>query len=114
MALDRTPSTTKKPVIFAFILAALIPSVFAFYLAINAGEIASNDYWSIIEKVFSVDGFSTNLDDWLITQNGHIVFIPRIIYAANIILTSGSNIGLTLRGCLKITDGLVTIKALQH
>jgi hypothetical protein len=88
--------TQKKIVYFAFVLAALLPSVFAFYLTISAGEIAINDYWGIMEKVFSLDGFSTDLSDWLINQNGHIVFIPRIIYAVNFILTSGSNIGLTL------------------
>lgn len=78
------------------VLAVIIPALFPFYLAVNAGPISSNDYWGIIEKVFTVNGLSHNLRDWLISQNGHIVFIPRIIYAANIFLTNGSNIGLTL------------------
>ena len=96
MAVDNTPSQTRKFSNFDLGLAVLVPSAFSFYLAVNAGALPGNDYWGIIEKVFSVDGFSQHLENWLVSQNGHIVFIPRIIYAANIILTSGSNIGLTL------------------
>lgn len=96
MAVDNPPSQTQKFFNFDLVPAVLVPSAFSFYLAVNAGALPSNDYWGIMEKVFSVDGFSPHVEDWLISQNGHIVFIPRIIYAANIILTSGSNIGLTL------------------
>jgi hypothetical protein len=85
--------------------------MFALYLALNAGKISSHDYWGIIGTVFSEDGFSSRPADWFVRQNGHILFIPSIIYALNIILTQGSNIGLTLTAwLLALLQTLILIK----
>ena len=53
-----------------------------------------------MSSVYSTEGFSTNLSDWFISQNGHVVFIPRLIYVLNMFITDGSNIGLTITAWL--------------
>jgi hypothetical protein len=78
------------------LLAIFVPAVYALYLVLNAGQIPGLDYWGILEKVFSIQGFSDRWADWLINQNGHIILIPRVIYALNIFITHGSNLGLSL------------------
>ena len=75
---------------------ALIPPAYVLYLALNSGEIPSNDYWHVLYSVYSIDGFSTHIADWLSRHNEHVMFIPRVIYALNVIVTHGSNIGLSL------------------
>ncbi|MGK7918701.1 MAG: hypothetical protein AB4080_01660 [Trichodesmium sp.] len=50
----------------------------------------------MIKNIYSIDGFSTNIFDWMFRANEHFVFIPAIIYALNIVVTKGSNIGLCL------------------
>jgi len=91
----------------------LIPAIFALYLALNAGKISSHDYWGIIGVIISEDGFSDRLTNWFIHQNGHILFLPAIIYALNIILTQGSNVGLTLTAwSLALLQTLLLIKLL--
>ncbi|MCL2923885.1 MAG: hypothetical protein MGF17_04455 [Trichodesmium sp. MAG_R04] len=50
----------------------------------------------MIKNIYSIDGFSTNIFDWIFRANEHFVLIPAMIYALNIIVTKGSNIGLCL------------------
>ena len=76
--------------------ALLIPASFALYLALTSSPTSVRDYWEIMEVIYSTKGFSTNLSNWFISQNGHIVFIPRLIYVVNMFVTNGSNIGLTV------------------
>ena len=78
------------------ILIALLPSIYVSYIISNVGEISRNDYWGIIPHFYSLKGFSTNIVDWIVKSNEHLVFIPAIIYGINIVLTKGSNIGLCL------------------
>lgn len=82
------------------ILAGLLPAAYVFYLALKAGPISTTDYWGILIRIYTIDGFSTDPADWLTRQNEHLLFIPYLIFALNIILTNGSNIGLTLLGWL--------------
>ncbi|MDE5071856.1 MAG: hypothetical protein O4806_08320, partial [Trichodesmium sp. St5_bin8] len=62
----------------------------------KAGELLNFDYWWMIKNIYSIDGFSTNIFDWIFRANEHFVLIPAIIYALNIVITKGSNIGLCL------------------
>ena len=47
-------------------------------------------------RIFTEDGLSSELSNWFARQNEHIVFFPSIVYALNIMITRGSNTGLTL------------------
>jgi hypothetical protein len=78
------------------ILVALMPAGYILYLALNSGELPSNDYWSILARIYSRNGFSTDVADWLSRHNEHVMSVTYIVYALNIIATHGSNIGLTL------------------
>lgn len=97
MLLSNIRSIDKKiPLYLILTLAVLLPATFALYLAINSGEISTHDYWGIMMQYLTVDGFSHRPADWLQSQNGHILLIPKVIYAVNIVFTQGSNISLSL------------------
>jgi hypothetical protein len=82
--------------IAASVLGILIPQSYILYLISQAGELSNFDYWWMTCNFYSADGFSTNPFNWLFRANEHFVLIPAIIYALNIIVTRGSNIGLCL------------------
>jgi hypothetical protein len=73
-----------------------MPAAYILYLALNSGELPHNDYWSILATLYSKNGFSTDIADWLSPHNEHVMSVTYIIYALNIIATHGSNTGLTL------------------
>ncbi|MEG3876555.1 hypothetical protein QT972_04110 [Microcoleus sp. herbarium7] len=82
--------------IAASVLGILIPASYILYLISQAGDLSNFDYWWMTWNFYSVDGFSTNPFSWIFRANEHFVFIPAIIYALNIAVTQGSNIGLCL------------------
>ena len=82
--------------IAASVLGILIPASYILYLISQAGDLSNFDYWWMTWNFYSVDGFSTNPFNWIFKANEHFVLIPAIIYALNIIVTQGSNIGLCL------------------
>ncbi|MEG4167252.1 MULTISPECIES: hypothetical protein [unclassified Microcoleus] len=82
--------------IAASILGILIPASYILYLISQAGDLSNFDYWWMTWNFYSVDGFSTNLFNWIFRANEHFVLIPAIIYGLNIAVTQGSNIGLCL------------------
>ena len=84
--------------ISASVLGILIPASYILYLISQAGDLSNFDYWWMTWNFYSVDGFSTNLFNWIFRANEHFVLIPAIIYALNIVITQGSNIGLCLAG----------------
>ena len=90
----------KKKSEFTFIVIAtiiiLLPALCVLYMISKAGELLNFDYWWMIQNIYSIDGFSTNIFDWMFRANEHFVLIPAIIYALNIVVTKGSNIGLCL------------------
>ncbi|MUL36690.1 hypothetical protein [Gloeocapsopsis dulcis] len=77
------------------VIIILIPAAYIFYWITQSGEISTDDYWYIISHFYSTNGFSSQPTDWLVRSNEHLVLIPAIIYALNIIVTKGSNIGLS-------------------
>jgi len=82
--------------IAASVLGILIPASYILYLISQAGELSNFDYWWMTWNFYSADGFSTNPFNWIFRANEHFVLLPAIIYALNIIVTRGSNIGLCL------------------
>lgn len=74
----------------------LLPAFYILFMISKAGELLNFDYWWMIQNIYSIDGFSTNIFDWMFRANEHFVLIPAIIYALNIVITKGSNIGLCL------------------
>lgn len=77
------------------VIIILIPAAYIFYWITQSGEISTDDYWYIISHFYSTNGFSSQPSDWIVRSNEHLVLIPAIIYALNIIVTKGSNIGLS-------------------
>ncbi|MBE9163187.1 MULTISPECIES: hypothetical protein [Microcoleaceae] len=86
----------KSILIAASVIAILIPASYILYLISQGGDLSNFDYWWMTWNFYSVDGFSTNPLNWIFRANEHFVFIPAIIYALNIAVTQGSNIGLCL------------------
>ncbi|MDQ2096154.1 MAG: hypothetical protein QQW96_00690 [Tychonema bourrellyi B0820] len=84
--------------ISASVLGIMIPASYILYLISQAGDLSNFDYWWMTWNFYSVDGFSTNPFNWIFRANEHFVLIPAIIYALNIVITQGSNIGLCLTG----------------
>ena len=77
-------------------IVVLIPASLVIYFAYHAGALPDNDYWTSISDVLSIEGgFSSNVSDWVVRNNEHYVFLPKLVYAANIFLTGGSNVGLS-------------------
>ncbi|MES1026056.1 hypothetical protein ABN584_24490 [Gloeocapsa sp. BRSZ] len=76
------------------LIVILLPAAYIFYWITRSGEISTYDYWNIISHFYSINGFSPHPTDWLVRANEHVVLIPAIIYAINMIATKGSNIGL--------------------
>jgi hypothetical protein len=82
--------------IAASVIGISIPASYIFYLISQAGDLSNFDYWWMTWNFYSTEGFSTNPFNWIFRANEHFVLIPAIIYALNIIVTQGSNIGLCL------------------
>lgn len=53
-----------------------------------------NDYWGNIRGLITENGLVINFENLFRHNNEHIIAIPKLVYAANYLLTSGSNIGL--------------------
>jgi hypothetical protein len=77
------------------LIVIFLPVAYIFYWITQSGEISTYDYWNIISHFYSINGFSPHPTDWLVRANEHVVFIPAIIYAINMMATKGSNIGLS-------------------
>lgn len=78
------------------VLIAVVPPIYISYLISQSGDIPHFDYWWIIKHFYSLDGFSSNPGDWIFRNNEHLLLIPSLVYALNIFLAKGSNIGLCL------------------
>jgi hypothetical protein len=82
--------------IAASVIGISIPASYILYLISQAGDLSNFDYWWMTWNFYSTEGFSTNPFNWIFRANEHFVLIPAIIYALNIVVTQGSNIGLCL------------------
>jgi hypothetical protein len=90
-----------RPRLTMFLLATLA----ALAVALTAGimfrrattpwaSLPDYDYWANIVGVISSDGIRLEPSALFRHNNEHIIVIPKLIYAANYLATSGSNIGL--------------------
>ncbi len=78
-------------------MAIVLPaSYILFYLLPQSGELPERDYWWVLANIYSLDGLSPHWEDWFTRNNEHLLFIPSVIYALNLYLTQGSNLGLCL------------------
>lgn len=80
------------------LIAVLIPASLILYYALHAGGLPDNDYWGEMARIISEsDGrFSRNIMDWIQRNNEHYTLLPKLVYAANLELTGGNNVGLSL------------------
>ncbi len=77
-------------------IVVFIPASLVLYFAFNSGALPDNDYWTSISDVLSdKGGFSSNISDWIVRNNEHYVLLPKLVYAANIVMTGGNNVGLS-------------------
>jgi hypothetical protein len=91
-----TSPRTRTPVFSA--IAALITAIAAgltFRRAVTPwSSLPDSDYWGNISGLITESGVRLTLANLLRHNNEHIVVIPKLIYAANYLATSGSNTGL--------------------
>ena len=74
----------------------LLPGAYVLRLALLAGPLPDWDYWTILASVIDEGGFTANLSAWLRPQNEHFLIFTRLIYALNVGLSGGHNVGLAL------------------
>jgi hypothetical protein len=88
----------QRPRLIAFLTAGLATALGAsltFQRATTPWSVLpDNDYWGNIRGLITENGLALNLESLFRHNNEHIVVIPKLIYAANYLLTGGSNIGL--------------------
>lgn len=79
-------------------IVVFVPASLILYYAIHAGGLPDNDYWGEMERIINEqDGeFSSNFQDWIKRSNEHYTLLPKLVYAANLLVTGGNNIGLSL------------------
>jgi len=89
---------TRTPVFVA--IAALTTAIAAgltFRRAITPwSSLPDSDYWGNISGLITESGVRLDLANLFRHNNEHIVVIPKLIYAANYLATSGSNTGLII------------------
>ncbi len=80
------------------LIVVAIPASLIFYYAINAGGLPDNDYWGEIAQIINKQSgrLSLNFLDWVQRGNEHYTLFPKVVYAANLIITGGNNVGLSL------------------
>ena len=72
-----------------------VAATFTFRRAITPwSSLPDSDYWGNISGIVTETGVRIGLDALLRHNNEHIVVIPKLVYAANYLVTSGSNTGL--------------------
>lgn len=104
------------------IVIVALPAFLILYYALHAGGLADNDYWGEIGQVIvEPEGtLSRNLADWLQRSNEHYTLLPKLVYAANFVLTGGNNVGLSLFSWLMallqipLLYRLIPVKNKQH
>lgn len=95
----RLSSASQRREVLVLILLAALSTLFASGLMFKRAttpwaRLPDNDYWWNIAGVITEQGVRFDLPALLLHNNEHIVVIPKLIYAVNYLLTSGSNIGL--------------------
>ena len=91
-----TSPRTRAPLLLG--IAAVVTAIAAgltFRRAITPwSSLPDSDYWGNISGLITESGVRLDLVNLFRHNNEHIVVIPKLIYAANYLATSGSNTGL--------------------
>ncbi|MEA3274367.1 MAG: hypothetical protein U9Q81_03550 [Pseudomonadota bacterium] len=88
------------PLVLLQALALLLPALLVLYYASHAGSLPDYDYWLTVWQMLGDEGFSRDLSKWFKPENEHWVVITKGIYALNILLTGGHNVGLSVTAFL--------------
>ena len=91
-----TSPHTRTPVFLAIaVLVTAIAAGMTFRRAVTPwSSLPDSDYWGNISGLITESGVRLSLANLFRHNNEHIVVIPKLIYAANYLATSGSNTGL--------------------
>jgi len=96
-ALSRLVTSPRTRTWVFLAVAALVTAIAAaltFRRAITPwSTLPDSDYWGNISGIVTESGVRLGLDTLLRHNNEHIVVIPKLVYAANYLVTSGSNTG---------------------
>ncbi len=76
-----------------------VPLGWTLFLVAHAGRIPHNDYWPMQERFFPAQGFSSLMADWLWPDKIHLMPVTYLLYSANMLVTHGSSLGLSLIAC---------------
>src|SRR5581483_10834821 len=92
-------TSSPRPVSAALVVLAALSTLFASALMFKRAttpwaSLPDNDYWWNIAGIITEQGVRLDPSALFRHNNEHIVLIPKLIYAANYLATSGSNIGL--------------------
>ena len=93
-----TPERRRLPTVAFWVMAVTLIVLLARTTFLRAttpwSVLPDNDYWTNITGLITADGVKIELTSLFLHNNEHIVVIPKLIYAANYLIASGSNIGL--------------------
>ena len=95
LTLITSPRTRTSVFLAVAALVTAIAAALTFRRAITPwSSLPDSDYWGNISGIVTDTGVRLGLDTLLRHNNEHIVVIPKLVYAANYLVTSGSNTGL--------------------
>jgi len=90
-----SPHTRTSVFLAVAALVTAIAAALTFRRAITPwSSLPDSDYWGNISRIVTDSGVRIGLDTLFRHNNEHIVVIPKLVYAANYLVTSGSNTGL--------------------
>lgn len=74
----------------------VLPILLVGWTCVTGPIIPHNDYWMYLRNIVGDDGASPSLAGWTTLHNNHVLTGAYAVYAANLLLTRGSNHGLTV------------------
>ncbi len=92
--------------LFAVLSLLIVLSPVSVYLIDIAdfGRLQNNDYYGIVRLVVDGDSISRDPIRWLnLKSNEHRATLPMVVYALNMMLTNGNNLGLTVFSLVVLT-----------
>lgn len=100
-----------------FLLAPILTAVVIYiYLVVpHTGILPDNDYWPDIHDLILNGSIHITPYTLYVHNNEHVIALPKLIYAINIILFGGSNYTLSLAVCvLSLAVGVILARALAR
>ena len=96
-----------------------LPVLLAFALCLcfvpYVGIMPGSDYWGVLAQLVGNHGLHITVHGLYAQDNEHIIAVPKLVYAANVLLTNGNNKALTaIACCMSLMVGLILARALQR